>query len=157
MPIRNGKLPKQVLCSSYCWPGGWKRSLVSPLNAQSTCQCPTTLPLQALLGCLSILTDQICAANQCTTKTQFSLGYSIDVYEVEVRGQSRVQGVQLFSVSATSTMGGRNRLCTPQAAQEEAVIAPERPGCCTAEGSKQGIDQLLLYYTCNHGFLHASF
>lgn len=25
------------------------------------------------------------------------------------------------------------------------------------EGSKQGIDQLLLYHTCNRGFLHASF
>lgn len=62
-----------------------------------------------------------------------------------------------FSVSATSTMGGRNRLCTAQSAQERAVIAAERPSWGSAEGSKQGIDQLLLYYACSHGFLHANF
>lgn len=61
-----------------------------------------------------------------------------------------------FSVSATSTRRGRNWLCTAQSARDGAVSAAERPGCCSAEGSKQGIDQLLLYYTRNHGFLHAN-
>lgn len=68
--------------------------------------------------------------------------------------QSRVQRV---FCQCNKCYGGRNRLCTAQSAQEGAVIAAERPSCCSAEGSKQGIDQLLLYFTCNHGFLHSSF
>lgn len=61
-----------------------------------------------------------------------------------------------YSGGVTSTRGERNRLCTAQSAQEGSVIAVERPDC-SAKRSKQGIDELLLHYTCGHGFLHASF
>lgn len=60
------------------------------------------------------------------------------------------------SVGVTSARGERNRLCTAQSAQEGSVIAVERPDC-SAKGSKQGIDQLLLHYTCTYSFLRASF
>lgn len=61
-----------------------------------------------------------------------------------------------YSVSVTSTRGERNRLCTAESAQEGSVLAVKSLSC-SAKGSKQGIDQLLLHYTCSHDFLHASF
>lgn len=87
-------------------------------------------------------------------RPSFAYGYVTVLMSVRRKGGCRAWFRDSYSVNEIGTRGERNRLDTAQFAQEGSVIAVERPGC-SAEGSKQGIDQLLLHYTGSHGFLHA--
>lgn len=160
MPITKGEVPKQILHSHYLKPldkGVWKGSLASPLNTQTAWQHPIMLWMQEFLRSLSMLTVRL-DLQQMTAQLRPTCPYSYVKVFMSVRWEwgCRARFGESYSVSVTSIRGERNRLCTAESAQEGSVLAVKSLSC-SAKGSKQGIDQLLLHYTCSHDSLHASF